>query len=148
VSYPLPPTVLDDLADLSAAESAALSLHPIDTDLARVARAALDAERPHLAVAELQAGTDLHVALPVHADPDRLHQAVANLLTNAARYCGPGDRVTISGRVDAGEALLTVADTGPGIAADGLPHVFDRFWRSERTRTSPGRGSVWQSSGN
>jgi len=132
--------VVADLADLSAAESAALSLHPIDTDLARVACGALDAARPHLEAAGLQVGADLPVALPVHADPDRLHQAVANLLTNAARYCRPGDRVTISGRVDGAEAVLAVADTGPGIAAEDLPRVFDRLWRGERTRDVAGSG--------
>ncbi|WP_127508047.1 sensor histidine kinase [Actinoplanes solisilvae] len=132
--------VVADLADLSAAESAALSLRPIDTDLTRIARAALDAERPHLDAAGLRVGANLQVALPVHADPDRLHQSVTNLLTNAARYCRPGDRVTITGRVDGAEAMLAVADTGPGIAAEDLPHVFDRLWRAERNRDVAGSG--------
>ncbi|GAA0804749.1 sensor histidine kinase [Spirilliplanes yamanashiensis] len=132
--------VVADLADLSAAESAALSLRPVDTDLAQVARAALDAERPHLEAAALRVETHLPVPLPVHADPDRLHQSVANLLTNAARYCRPGDRLTIAGRTEGAGVVLEVADTGPGIAADDLPHVFDRLRRGGNSRDVAGSG--------
>ncbi|MFD0519364.1 sensor histidine kinase [Paractinoplanes durhamensis] len=87
--------VVGDLAALSAAEAATLSLHPVDTDLAGVARAALDAQRPHLDAAGLRIDTDLPQALIVHADPDRLHQSIANLLTNAARYPGQGTVITV-----------------------------------------------------
>jgi two-component system sensor histidine kinase BaeS len=132
--------IVSDLAALSAAEAAALSLHPVDTDLAGLARAALDAQRPHLEAAGLRIETDLPADLIVHADPDRLHQSIANLLTNAARYCRPGDRLTVSGHADGDTAVLEVADTGPGIAVEDLPHVFDRLWRGDRTRDVAGSG--------
>jgi signal transduction histidine kinase len=92
--------VVADLADLSAAESAALSLHPVDTDLAQVARAALAAQHPQLDSAGLRVDADLATPVPVRADPDRIHQAIANLLANAVRYCRPGDRVTVRARAD------------------------------------------------
>jgi two-component system sensor histidine kinase BaeS len=132
--------IVADLADLSAAESAALSLCPADVDLAAVARAALSAQRPHVEAAGLRVEADLAVALEVWADPDRLHQVVTNLLTNAARYCRPGDRLTVRGYVDGADAVLEVADTGPGITAEDLPYVFDRFWRGDRTRAVAGSG--------
>ena len=132
--------VVQDLADLSAAESAALSLHPVDTDLAEVARAALAAQRPQLDAADLRVEADLASAVPVRADPDRVHQAVANLLANAVRYCRPGDRVTVRAHVEDGSAVLEVADTGPGIPADELPYVFDRLWRGHRARSVAGSG--------
>ena len=132
--------VEQDLADLSAAESAALSLHPVDTDLAEVARAALAARRPQLDAAALRLDADLASSVPVRADPDRIHQAVANLLANTVRYCRPGDRVSVCAHTEDGSAVLQVADTGPGIPADGLPHVFDRLWRGHRARSVAGSG--------
>jgi two-component system sensor histidine kinase BaeS len=132
--------LVQDLADLSAAESAALSLHLTDTDLTTIARAALAAYRPRLDAAGLHVDADLAIPLPVHADPDRLHQAVTNLLANAARYCRPGDHATIRAHADAGLAILDVADTGPGIPADELPHIFQRLWRGQHTRAVTGSG--------
>jgi signal transduction histidine kinase len=132
--------VVQDLADLAAAESAALSLHRTETDLAGIARAALTAYAAPLDAAGLHVDTDLTVALPVHADPDRLHQTVTNLLANAARYCRPGDRVTVTGRREGESAVLEIADTGPGIPADELPHVFQRLWRGAQARSVAGSG--------
>src|SRR2546425_943023 len=83
----------------------------------------------------------------VRGDADRLHQIVTNLLTNALKYTPAGGSV----RVDAGPAagpdgaregvaLLRVLDTGPGIPAEELPHVFERFWRGAPTRSLAGSG--------
>ena len=132
--------VVQDLADLSAAESAALSLHRTDTDLTEIARTALAAHQAPLDAAGLHTDADLTVALPVHADPDRLHQAITNLLANAARYCRPGDHVTIRGHRQGDQAVLEIADTGPGVPADELPHVFQRLWRGQHARSVAGSG--------
>lgn len=132
--------VVQDLAELSAAESAALSLHPVDTDLAEVARAALAAQRPQLDSAGLHVDTDLADPVPVRADPDRIHQAIANLLANAVRYCRPGDRVTVRAHVEDSVAVLAIADTGPGIPGEDLPYVFDRLWRGRHARVVAGSG--------
>jgi two-component system sensor histidine kinase BaeS len=132
--------VVEDLADLSAAESAALSLHPTDTDLAGIARAALAAQLPQLDAAGLRVEPDVDRAVPVRADPDRLHQAIGNLLANAARYCRPGDRVTVRAYPRGHTAVLDVADTGPGIPAQDLPHVFDRLWRGRNAGAVSGSG--------
>jgi len=129
-----------DLADLSAAESAALSLRPADTDLAEVARAALAAQRPQLDAAGLRLDADLTGPVPVRVDPDRVHQAVANLLANAVGYCRLDDRVTVRAHPEHGSAVRTVADTGPGIPADDLTHVFDRPWRGQDARSVAGFG--------
>lgn len=132
--------IVQDLADLSAAESAALSLHPVDTDLTGIVTAALAAQRPRLDAAGLTVATDLEPGVLVRGDPDRLHQAVANLLANAARYCRPGDRVHLRVGVRDGRAVLRVADTGPGMAPDELPHAFDRLWRGRDTAGTAGSG--------
>lgn len=132
--------VVQDLADLSAAEAAALSLHPVDTDLTDIARTALNAQRPRLDAAGLRVDADLDTPVPVRADPDRLHQAITNLLTNAARYCRPGDHVQVATGVDGPDGLLRVVDTGPGIAADELPHAFERLWRGRDAQNVTGSG--------
>ena len=85
---------------------------------------------------------DSHLDGPVvvRADSDRLHQAVGNLLANAARYCRPGDRVRVAVRPEGRDAVLEVVDSGPGIAADELPHVFERLWRGRSAREVAGSG--------
>ncbi|MEU5261952.1 ATP-binding protein [Amycolatopsis sp. NPDC021455] len=72
-------------------------------------------------------------------DPDRLHQAIGNLLGNTARYARPGDSVTVRAYAADDSAVLEVTDTGPGIPADELPRVFDRRWRGAGTSV-PGAG--------
>jgi two-component system sensor histidine kinase BaeS len=132
--------VVQDLADLSAAESAALSLHPTDTDLATIARGALAAQHAQLDAAGLHVDADLADPVPVRADPDRLHQAIANLLTNTARYCRPGDQVHVHAHTGGTTALLDIADPGPGIPAYELPHIFDRLWRGQHAHGVAGSG--------
>jgi signal transduction histidine kinase len=78
----------------------------------------------------------------VCADPDRLKQVLVNLISNAIKYTPQGGEVTVGlGKVN-GRARLTVSDTGPGIPAEDLPHIFERFYRGEksRTRSRDGKG--------
>jgi signal transduction histidine kinase len=73
--------------------------------------------------------------LSVLADPDRLLQVVSNLVGNALRHGGDGVTVTLAARADAaGGVVIDVADTGPGIPAADLAHVFDRFYRGSAAR--------------
>jgi two-component system sensor histidine kinase BaeS len=76
----------------------------------------------------------------VAADADRVHQAVVNLLANTARYCRPGDTVSVRAFASGGDAVLQVADTGPGIAPADLPHVFERLWRGTTSGAVAGSG--------
>jgi len=76
------------------------------------------------------------------AHAGHVSQILTNLLGNAVKYCRPGDEVRISTHRQNGHAILTVADTGPGIPAEHLPHLFERFYRAEgsRNRTTGGAG--------
>lgn len=65
---------------------------------------------------------------------------ITNPLSNALKFTPPGGRVTISTRQDYPDAVLEVTDTGPGIPADELPHVFDRFWRGRQAAQTSGSG--------
>ncbi|MFC5930426.1 sensor histidine kinase [Cryobacterium melibiosiphilum] len=136
--------VVADLAELSAVETAEMSLRLASVDLAQIARQESDLHEPELRAAELRVSVDAVEAVWVRADADRLHQAIGNLLANAARYCRPGDTVVLS--VSAGaadgrpDAVLTVTDSGPGIAVDELPHIFERLWRGRSARQVTGSG--------
>lgn len=132
--------VVGDLAALSAAETASLSLHRSAIDLRAVAEDALAAALPSLESAGLHASIDQGGPVHVVADADRLHQALGNLLANAARYCRSGDAVRITVRAEESRAVLTVADSGPGISAAELPRVFDRLWRGSKASDVAGSG--------
>jgi two-component system sensor histidine kinase MprB len=69
-----------------------------------------------------------------------LERAVLNMLDNAAKWSPPDTTVRVVVRTEAGQALVTVTDEGPGIAETDLPHVFERFYRAESARALPGSG--------
>jgi len=78
----------------------------------------------------------------ITGDPERLAQVVLNLLTNAIQFNQPGGEVRLKLEVSGGLAVLHVVDTGRGIAAEDLPHVFERFYRAEKSRTGAGNSGL------
>jgi signal transduction histidine kinase len=87
------------------------------------------------------AGSKVHVHLNdidqvmVSGDRDRLKQVFLNLVSNAIQYTPPGGEIFLSIRKLGDQARIIVRDTGPGIPAEDLPHIFDRFYRAEKSRT-------------
>jgi signal transduction histidine kinase len=71
-------------------------------------------------------------ALVVRADRERVLQVLSNILGNALNFTPPGGKVTLSVSRQDGDARFTILDSGPGIPAEHLPHVFDRFWKAEK----------------
>lgn len=132
--------VVADLAELSAVETSGHSLEVTSVDLAQIAFAELSLHEPQLRVAGLDTVVQIDGPVIVRADSDRLHQAIGNLLANASRYCRPGDTVTVSLATEQGQAILEIADTGPGIPAAELPHIFERLWRGRVAQEIPGSG--------
>ncbi len=132
--------VVSDLAELSAVEATGVSPQRTDVDLSEVARDELLVRDPQLRAAGLVVDSQLNGRVAVRADSDRLHQAVGNLLANTARYCRPGDGVSVMVEAEGDQAVLRVVDSGPGIAQDELPHVFDRLWRGRSAQHVTGSG--------
>jgi two-component system, OmpR family, sensor histidine kinase BaeS len=132
--------IVEDLAVLSAAESAVLSLRREPVDLAALVDDAVSAARPSCTARGIAISLEDFANAHVTGDVDRLHQAVGNLLSNAARYCRPGDEVRVSVSTSARDATVTVRDTGPGIPPEDLPHVFDRLWRGATPASGAGTG--------
>jgi len=131
--------MVGDLQDLAAADSAALHLHRQRCDLADLADTAAGSLARRFEAAGITVDCRLTPA-PVLADPRWLYQVITNLLTNALKFTPPDGRVTISTSRDGPDAVLDVTDTGPGIPADELPHVFDRFWRGRQAAQISGSG--------
>ncbi|HEX6194522.1 MAG TPA: HAMP domain-containing sensor histidine kinase [Jiangellaceae bacterium] len=132
--------VVDDLAQLASAEAASTSLQLTDVDLAAVVAGAVDSQEPHLRAAGLTVRREISGPVPVRADHDRIHQVMVNMLTNAARFGRSGDEVTVRVFSDGEQGVVHVADTGPGIAAADLPHVFERRWRGPNSGMVTGSG--------
>jgi signal transduction histidine kinase len=80
-------------------------------------------------------------SLPVHGDAIHLKQAVINLVDNAIKYNRPGGSVTLSARTEGHSVIIQASDTGIGISSEDLPHVFDRFFRVDKSRSREQGGS-------
>lgn len=126
--------LLDDLSSLAEAQRPGLLLDLGVVDLAAVARAQAEAFAPRFAEKGI-AFEDVLTAAAVEGERKRLEQILANLLSNALRYTDTGGRVDLRVRQSGGLAVLDVRDTGIGIAADDVQHVFTRFWRGEKSRS-------------
>jgi two-component system sensor histidine kinase BaeS len=141
--------LVEDLNLISLAEADRLPLEKKATDLNRllaqiVERLSEDAAKKSIAVT-IDSQPDLPM---IHVDPYRMSQVFLNLIMNAIRYTPDHGNVTIktesmpSAETADAEIKVTVSDTGPGIAAEHLPHLFDRFYRTDegRSRNSGGIG--------
>ncbi len=135
--------LVDDLEELSRAEAGQI---PLVLERAEVAVFTTPAVE-RLASQFEEKGVALEVALPadlppVRVDPARMTQVVLNLLGNALQYTPAGGRVTLSAAAGPDQLTLAIADTGIGIPAAYLPHIFERFYRAEksRLRSHDGRG--------
>jgi signal transduction histidine kinase len=126
--------LIQDLLDVSRMEAGHLSIEKASLPAAQVVADAVVAQRELAASASLELGLDVAAGLSdVSADRDRLLQVFANLIANAVKFTELGGRVTVGAAQGDGEVLFRVADTGPGIAAQDLPRLFERFWQARQT---------------
>lgn len=133
--------LVGDLLDLAKYEAGGVSLV---TEEVRVADLFDRVVNRHENAA-LEKDVTIGVVLPdpglrIVADPGRMEQALQNLATNALRHTPTGGRITLGAEAVGGRVLLRVADTGKGIPPDHLPHVFDRFYKADPSRTESGSG--------
>ncbi|MGV9992758.1 sensor histidine kinase [Streptomyces sp. NPDC003374] len=133
--------VIDDLQDLAAADAGTLRVHPEPIGAGELLDQVAAAHRVAAATAGVTLRTEAGDGGRLDADPVRMRQALGNLVSNALRHTPAGGTVTLAARRDGGAVVLEVADTGTGIAEADLPHVFDRFWRAEKSRSRRTGGS-------
>jgi two-component system OmpR family sensor kinase/two-component system sensor histidine kinase BaeS len=132
--------LVDDLRELALADAGQLRLNLRPTDVAELIRSTADVLGLAAEAQEVTIAVQIPQELPpVRSDPDRLAQALRNLLVNALRHTPAGGSVTISATPIDETVEIAVADTGEGIAPEDLSRVFDRFWRADRARTRQDR---------
>jgi PAS domain S-box-containing protein len=129
--------LIQDLLDMTRIEAGALSIASHAVSAGRIAKDALALleMRASAASIELRIALDSELA-EIWADDHRLLQVFENLIGNAIKFTPAGGCVTLGAQSRAGEVLFSVADTGAGIPAESLPHVFDRFWQATRAERS------------
>ncbi len=122
---------LDELAD---DDDLTGSVRYVEVDLASAIRTAAELAGPAAERAGISLELELPDRLPAVADADGLAQVLGNLLQNATRYTPPGGRVTVRAERRMQDVLVSVVNTGDGIPAADLPHVFERFYRVDKSR--------------
>ena len=133
--------MIQDLLDVSTIEAGVLSIVCENEKLEPILRRASDlfmraaAERNVSVVVQVE-----DAALSVHADSERLLQAVANLIANALKFTTSGGSISVTARARGAEVEVAVADTGRGIAEQDLSHIFDRYWHTRGAEAGAGLG--------
>lgn len=129
--------LVHDLLLLAQTDKTELPLVYEQNDLADLLSVLVETIDARTVAVAIKVDLDLPSTMPIWGDSDRLIQLFLNLLDNVLIYA-PGSQVSIKGRLANGQAIVSIADTGPGIAAEHLPHLFERFYRVDQSRA---RGS-------
>lgn len=125
-----------DLLELSKIESSELRLKRERVDAAAVAQIVLGLHRDRADKKSVRVTSSVPASTAVDADPRGLEHVLSNLVDNAIEYCAPGASVEISAAADGDDRVrIAVTDTGPGIAAEHLPRLFERFYRVDTGRS-------------
>jgi two-component system, sensor histidine kinase and response regulator len=133
--------MIGDLLDMATLRAGKLSIDPQPTVINDVLREAVTAHevlaRDKGLTLSYEAGT---VDLRAEADRARLMQLFQNLIGNSVKFCKAGDSITVASRTHGNDAHIEISDTGPGIAAEDLPHIFDPYYSASRKHQKTGTG--------
>ncbi len=134
--------LVGDLQELSRAEAGQLALELQEVGAGKLIREAVDRVSLQFEDKGVQLGMDVAPNLPlVHADPDRIGQVLLNLIGNALQFTDVGGEVSVAARPQDEFVKVSVSDSGVGIAPEHLPHIFDRFYRVDKSRSRASGGS-------
>ncbi len=134
-------TLLNELLDFARMEAGKFKVEPRAIPYPEVLISAANTFRPAMQKKKLAFTVDIPPDLPlVKADPDRVIQILSNLLSNALKFTPEGGRIGIRVHVEGAEVITAITDTGIGILAEDLPHMFERFFQSEVGKKAGGTG--------
>jgi signal transduction histidine kinase len=126
--------LIESLLELARLDAGQEPMKRMPFDLAKIAADCVQLIDPLAKERSLRLETDLKPA-PCTGDPERVAQVITNLLTNAIQYNRANGEIHVASRAEAGSAILSIRDTGRGIAPADLPRVFERFFRADPSRT-------------
>jgi signal transduction histidine kinase len=131
-----------DLQELSQVEANAVQFNFKPTSIADLIRATQERLQRQYDDKNVKLVIDIPATLPkVEVDADRIQQVLTNLIGNALQYTSEGGQVTVQTKVSGNEVVVSIRDNGIGISAEHLPHIFDRFYRVDKSRSRVGGGS-------
>jgi two-component system sensor histidine kinase BaeS len=127
--------LVEDLRLLALADAGQLQLYTAPLDLVAFLPEIVKAHRPQCQERGVNLTLETPPTLPlIQADRDRLAQIMGNLLSNAFRYVSKGGHIIVRAADQGQEVAISVADDGPGVPPEDLPHLFERFWRGDQAR--------------
>jgi signal transduction histidine kinase len=133
--------LIKDLLDVASIEAGKLSLERKSCNVVISIVRSIDMLEPLASQASVSLLTDIPDDLPnVNADSDRIIQVLVNLIGNAIKFSGAERNVKVRAETSGDEVVITIVDSGPGIPADELDNVFERFWKSRRGSGASGTG--------
>lgn len=132
--------LIEDLRTLTLADTGHLPLEREKVELGELVEGVVEAVRPVAKEEGVEVVLSREPNLWVSVDPRRIRQVLGNLLSNALRYSPPGSTITVSARRRGDEIWVSVQDQGPGIPEEDLPHIFERFYKADKSRAEGGTG--------
>ena len=133
--------ITDDLLLLARGDSGHLELRREETDLRELAARSVSSAAVQLTEARVSCRVDVPPGTRAWIDPDRIRQAIDNLLGNALGFAPPGSVIVVTAAEEGPDVRVEVRDDGPGFPADFLPHAFERFRRPDTGRSRHGGGA-------
>lgn len=132
--------LVSNFLDLSRIESGRLRLDPRPIDLGELVQEVVEQYVPRARRKRISLSHDRRGRTPVSADAPQLERVITNLLGNAIKYTPADGRVTVTTAAGNGAATIAVQDTGPGVPAELLPHLFEKYRRARESRRVEGTG--------
>jgi len=133
--------MINTMLEIAQTDAGLIKPQQEPVDLATVLHEAYDLFAPVAEYAEIRLSITLSdQPLPVSMNKNRLQRALSNLIDNALKFTAAGGQVLLSSEIDHGLVLIRIHDNGIGICPDDLVHIFDRFYRSDKSRSKPGNG--------
>jgi heavy metal sensor kinase len=133
--------MINTILEIAQAESGLLDIQPAPVDLQEVLRNAIDLFEPVAQGKQIELNLELPGdPLVLFGDKNRLQRVVANLIDNAIKYTPPGGDVTCRACAGPDQITVEICDSGPGISPEEAGRIFNRFYRGEKSRSTPGNG--------
>ena len=126
--------LIQDLLDVAKIQAGGLAVDPVAVDVRSLVNEVMESATPLAGASQIKVSCETGADIPhVASDRERILQVFTNLIGNAIKFTPKGGDIRILAALDSGEVRFTVADSGPGIPAEHLDHVFDRYWQAKST---------------